>query len=83
MRINPKYWQERQEELRRYDFKMGRQLGSLSPDVQILPMDNIPKSEDYPPLYNRINQLQAELNFTLNKLNEHLDAQRKDRSIRY
>jgi hypothetical protein len=82
MRINPKYWQDRQEELRRYDFKMGRQLRSLSPDEQILPLNNTPRQEDSTPLFNRLNQIQAELNFTRNKLNEHLDKEQKIRSIK-
>jgi hypothetical protein len=82
MRINPKYWQDRQEELRRYDFKMGRQLRDLLPDVQILPVIQTPRQEDSTPLYNRINQLQAELNFTRNKLNEHLDKAQNNRIIK-
>jgi hypothetical protein len=57
-----------------------REYPTENPEI---PEINTPRQEPSTPLYNRINQLQAELNFTRNKLNKHLDAQRKDRSTRY
>jgi hypothetical protein len=47
-----------------------REYPAENPEI---PEVNTPRQEDSTPLYNRINQLQAELNFTRNKLNEHLD----------
>jgi hypothetical protein len=83
MRINPKYWQERQKELRDYDFKMGRQLRDLLPAPESKPEVFYQDKEILPATFiERVNQLQAELNFTRNKLNGHMDAKKTQKSIK-
>lgn len=82
MRVNPNYWKERQEELRRYDFKMGRQLRDLLPEPEPIPDQSILKEIPQSVLIDKINRLQAELVYTRKKLDEHLDTHKIQYSLK-
>ena len=78
--INPHYYRDRAEELRRHLFKWGRRLSDFTPDEQAEFMNQttgVPIVQTNTVLLDRINHLQAELNYTRKKLDTHMDYRKK------